>query len=37
LINWPIVWFRTDGDMTPAQIADFLLDVFLNGARPRPA
>lgn len=35
LINWPIVWFRGDGDMTPAEIADFLLDIFLNGARFR--
>lgn len=33
LINWPIVWFRADGSMDPAAIADFLIDIYLNGAK----
>lgn len=38
LINWSIFWFRPDGRLGPARLADLLFDIYLNGARiPAPA
>lgn len=34
LINWSIIWYRVDGKLTPKQLAEFLMDVYLEGARP---
>ena len=36
LINWPIVWYRPGGSMTPTGIADFLIEIYLNGASAKP-
>lgn len=31
LLNWPLIWYRPDGAMTPAQIGRQLADVYLDG------
>lgn len=31
LLNWPIFWFRPDGELTPADLSDLLASVFLEG------
>ena len=31
LLNWPIFWFRPDGELTPVALADLLASVFLEG------
>jgi len=32
LLNWTIFWFRADGDVSPADLADLLTSIFLQGA-----
>jgi AcrR family transcriptional regulator len=31
LLNWPIFWFRPDGELTPEALADLLASIFLDG------
>jgi len=31
LLNWPIFWFRPDGDLTPEALAGLLATIFLEG------
>ncbi|MDH5506831.1 MAG: TetR/AcrR family transcriptional regulator [Anaerolineae bacterium] len=31
IVNWTIMWYRPDGDLSPAQIATQSADLFLNG------
>lgn len=31
LLNWPIFWFRPDGELTPDELAELLASVFLDG------
>ena len=31
LLNWPIFWFRPDGELTPEALADLLASLFLDG------
>jgi AcrR family transcriptional regulator len=33
LLNWPVFWYRPDGDLTSAQIADQVAALFLDGVR----
>ena len=33
LLNWTIFWYRPDGDLSPEQLADQMVHVFLRGAR----
>jgi len=33
LLNWPVFWYRPDGELTPAQIADYMASMFLDGSR----
>lgn len=33
LLNWPVLWYRPNGGMTPAQIADHIASIFLDGSR----
>lgn len=33
--NWTITWYRPDGRLTPAEIADGFADLFLEGLRRR--
>lgn len=35
LLNWTIFWYRPDGQLRPAEFAEMVSDVFLDGARPR--
>jgi TetR/AcrR family transcriptional regulator, cholesterol catabolism regulator len=32
LLNWPIFWFRPEGELTPEALADLLASIFLDGA-----
>ena len=32
LLNWTIFWYDPDGPLDPSEIADGLLDIYLNGA-----
>lgn len=32
-INWSVMWWRPDGPLTPAELADGLLDPWLSGLR----
>ena len=31
LLNWPLIWYRPDGSMSPEQIGRQLADVYLDG------
>jgi cyclohexanecarboxylate-CoA ligase len=33
LLNWPMVWFRPDGELTAAELGDLIMRLFLEGAR----
>jgi TetR/AcrR family transcriptional regulator, cholesterol catabolism regulator len=35
LLNWTIFWYRPDGELATAQLANLLADVFLGGALTR--
>jgi AcrR family transcriptional regulator len=35
-INWTITWYRPDGPLTPAQIAEQFADLILSGLLTRP-
>lgn len=35
LLNWTLSWWKPDGDLSPDQLADFLGDLYLNGAVSR--
>lgn len=35
MLNWTIFWYRPDGEQTPSQIADAIIDTFLDGCRNR--
>lgn len=37
LLNWPIFWFRPDGELTPEELAALLTTIFLDGAAGGPA
>jgi AcrR family transcriptional regulator len=32
MLNWTIFWFRPDGDLRPAELADAIVSTFLDGA-----
>jgi TetR/AcrR family transcriptional regulator, cholesterol catabolism regulator len=32
LLNWSVFWFDSDGGLTPHQLADILLTIFLDGS-----
>lgn len=36
LLNWTIFWFRQEGELVEAELAEQMLTVFLDGARQRP-
>lgn len=36
LLNWTIFWYRPDGDLSPEQLAQQMVRLFLDGARSRP-
>jgi AcrR family transcriptional regulator len=36
-LNWTIIWFRPDGELTPDQLGEILATLFLEGAQVRPA
>jgi AcrR family transcriptional regulator len=35
LLNWTMFWYRPDGSLSPAQVADLITTLFLDGAAPR--
>lgn len=35
LLNWTLYWYRPDGPLGPAELAELLTSVFLDGVRPR--
>ena len=35
MLNWPITWYRPGGQLRPADYARVVMDVYLDGARPR--
>jgi TetR/AcrR family transcriptional regulator, cholesterol catabolism regulator len=35
LLNWTIFWFRPEGDLTPARLAEMFEHLYLRGATPR--
>lgn len=35
-VNWMTRWYRNDGPLTPDQVADQIVDLFLDGARRLP-
>lgn len=37
LLNWSIFWFRPDGDLEPAELAEILWAILLEGIVARPA
>jgi AcrR family transcriptional regulator len=32
LLNWTMAWYKPEGGLTPAELADILSDLYLNGA-----
>jgi AcrR family transcriptional regulator len=36
LLNWTIFWFDPSGAQTPEELSDWLVTIFLDGARARP-
>ncbi|MCG8407692.1 MAG: TetR/AcrR family transcriptional regulator, partial [Phycisphaerales bacterium] len=34
-INWDVIWYSEKGDVTPIELADRQIQIFLHGLRPR--
>jgi TetR/AcrR family transcriptional regulator, cholesterol catabolism regulator len=33
LLNWTLFWYEPDGPLTPSEIADLIIELFINGAK----